>query len=245
MDTLLVLTTALVGLLLGPTLHGAGVDAGLRRSIKILPICESCGTTRRNPFARTHTCGAVRQSREPLWWGVSALLFGGAGWVTGWGWTLPAFLLFAALSVVLTITDLDHKLIPNAVLYPGGSTALALLALGAVADGDAARLPRSLGAGALYFLVLFAVALAARGGFGFGDVKLAALLGPFTAYLDFDVFLMSVFFTGVYGAIPALGLILFRRARLRDELPYGPAMILGAWTAIFGGAALVDWFRRL
>ncbi len=76
-------------------------------------------------------------------------------------------------------------------------------------------------------------------------MKLAALLGPFAAYIEFDVFLLAVFFTGVYGALPALALILFRRARWRDELPYGPAMILGAWTAMLGGAPLVGWFRRL
>lgn len=245
MQIALLTIASVLGLLLGPTLHGVAVDAGVRRALSIWPPCDHCGDRRRRPFSRLHSCGGTRRSRELRWSVVTAFAFAGGSWIAGLSWTLPAHLLFAALSVVLTITDLDHKLIPNAVLYPGGTIALVLLAGGAVADGEAERLPRSLAAGALYFSVLFGVALIARGGFGFGDVKLAALLGPFVAYIEFDVFLLAVFFTGVYGALPALGLILFRRARWRDELPYGPAMILGAWTAMLGGAPLVGWFRRL
>lgn len=163
--------------------------------------------------------------------------------VVGWSWTLPAYLVFAAVSVVLMITDLDHKLIPNAVLYRGGAVALALLALGALLDGDAGRLPTSILAGVGYFAVLFVVAVVARGGFGFGDVKLAAMLGPFVAYQGFEAFLLSVFFTGVLGGLPAILLLITRRAGFGDELPYGPAMILGAWMALLGGTAFLGWIR--
>ncbi len=145
--------------------------------------------------------------------------------------------------MVLTITDLDHKLIPNSVLYPGGTIAGVLLVLGSLLDGEPGRLPRSLAAGGLYFGVLFLVALVARGGFGFGDVKLAALLGPFVGYQDWEHFVVSIFFTGVYGGLPAIILLVFRRARMGDELPYGPAMVLGAWTALLAGAPFIGWIR--
>ncbi len=183
------------------------------------------------------------RTREPVWWLISAAAFGASAWVAGFSWTLPAYLVFAAVTVVLTLTDLDHKLIPNSVLYPGGAAAGALLVTGSLLDREPGRLPRALAAGGLYFGVLFLVALVARGGFGFGDVKLAALLGPFVAYQDWEHFVLSIFFTGVYGGVPAIGLLLLRRARMGDELPYGPAMVIGAWTALLAGGAFLGWIR--
>ena len=54
---------------------------------------------------------------------------------------------------------------------------------------------------------------------------------------------VPVFFTGLAGGLAAIGLILVRRAGFGDELPYGPAMILGAWGALLIGAPFLDWIR--
>jgi leader peptidase (prepilin peptidase)/N-methyltransferase len=243
-NVLLVLASSLLGLVAGPTLYAAALRAGSRRPRALGWECEWCSTPRRGtPWLRCQSCDRPLRRREPVWWLVSAAAFGAASSITGFSWTLPAYLVFAAVTVVLTVTDLDHKLIPNSVLYPGGIIAGVLLVFGSLLDGEPGRLPRSLAAGGLYFGVLFLVALVARGGFGFGDVKLAALLGPFVAYQDWEHFVVSIFFTGVYGGLPAIILLVFRRARLGDELPYGPAMVLGAWTALLAGAPFIGWIR--
>lgn len=98
---------------------------------------------------------------------------------------------------------------------------------------------RALVAAIGYFAVLLLVAIVTRGGFGMGDVKLAVLLGLFMGFWGWPVLAAGLFYTGLIGGIPALVLIATRRAGRGDELPYGPAMILGSWAAlVFGGGLL-------
>lgn len=236
----LLLAAAVLGAAAGPTLHGWAVAAGGR-----LPRgsrCRVCGGPRGWPGATCATCG-TRGRRETLFPAVSALVAAGTAAVVGPVPTLPAYLVFAAVTLVLAVTDLDHKLIPNRVLYPGGGAAAALLAAGAAASGSLSALPRAVAGAAGYFAAFLVVALVARGGFGLGDVKLAALLGLFAAYESVPTLLVAVFFTGLLGGVPALVLLATRRARAGDELPYGPAMIVGAWAAIAGGDAFLAWYR--
>jgi len=93
--------------------------------------------------------------------------------------------------------------------------------------------------------------LAGGKGFGYGDVKLSVQLGLFTAYLSWGTLGWAVVITALLGGLVSvvvliIGAIARTRARrqqdgdesvsIRDvmkaELPYGPAMIVGAWTAV-------------
>lgn len=227
---------AVIGAVLGPTLNHLAVRAGNRSPFQgAVPRCETCGTTRRL-WAMRCPQGHSTRRREPWVWAASAGFFA-ASWAAADGswWLVPAYATLAALTVVLGLTDLDHKLIPNRVLYPGTAVAFVLLAVGAAAAGRTGDLPRAAVGAAGYFAVLFAVYLVARGGFGFGDVKLAVLLGGMTAFASQRSILLAVFFTGVFGGIPAIALLVSRRGGLRTELPYGPPMLLGAWTALVVG----------
>jgi len=151
-------------------------------------------------------------------------------------WILFAYLFFVAMSATLLLTDLDHKRIPNRITYPGTPIAAVLLMAGAALDGTASLIPRALAAAAVYTLSFFVVYLVARGGFGFGDVKLAVSLGLFTGFLGWDRLLLSGMLTAAAGGVIALLAILFGRAGARTEIPYGPPMIIGALGAIiFGG----------
>lgn len=171
-------------------------------------------------------------------WIASGVLALAAGVVTAdESALLPAYLVVAAVSIVLLITDIDHKLIPNRVLYPMTALTAILLTFGAVFEGRTDRLIPALLGALGYFGALFVVYLIARGGFGFGDVKLAVLLGGVTAFQSQRTILLAVFFTGVIGGVPAIFLLVTRRARGGDEMPYGPPMLAGAWTALVFGEA--------
>lgn len=226
------------GLLAGPTLHHLGVRAGVRADFDgWLPRCEAC-ERRRLPLALRCPEGHGVRTREPFLWVASGVLALAAGVVTAdEPALLPAYLVVAAVSIVLLVTDIDHKLIPNRVLYPMTALTAILLTLGAVIEGSVDRLvPAAIGALG-YFGALFAVYLIARGGFGFGDVKLAVLLGAVTAFQSQRTILLAVFFTGVVGGLPAIYLLVTRRARGTDEMPYGPPMLAGAWAALVFGEA--------
>jgi len=187
-------------------------------------------------------CGAPISLRYPVVEAATGALFGASAAVIGLSWVLPAYLWFAALTLVLSIVDLDHKRLPNRILYPGTVVGAVLLTLGSAADGSLGAMPRALGGGAGYFALLLLVALAARGGFGMGDVKLAFVLGLFTAFRSWEALGVAVFGAFALGGAASIVLLLLGRARRKDSIPFGPWLVLGSWVAIAVGDAIADWY---
>ncbi len=238
------LLLAAIGFFAGPALHHLAVRAGVWAPFSGgRPACEQCEHPLRLFGFGEVDCGACgkrrRWKRELLVSVGAAALFYAAGWLGGNPLVVLSRVLLAAVSVILFVTDLDHKLIPNRILYPGGAAAVLVLGVGAAIDGALRGWGRGLALGAAYFGLFYLVAVIARGGFGFGDVKLAALLGTFTGHISWPHFAMGVFLTGLIGGIPAILLLVTRRAGVKHELPYGPAMILGCWGSLLFGTRLI------
>jgi leader peptidase (prepilin peptidase)/N-methyltransferase len=194
---------------------------------------------------RCRDCGAPISVRYPVVEAATAVLWVLAAVVLGSVWVLPAYWWFIGVTVALTLTDLDHKLIPNRILFPGTAAAVVLLAAGALLDGESGALLRAVAGGAAYFAGLFVFALAARGGFGFGDVKLSFLLGLFLAYRGWDVLAVGVFLAFVLGGLFSVGLLVARRMGRRDTIPFGPFLVLGAYLGIAFGSAVFDWYAGI
>jgi leader peptidase (prepilin peptidase)/N-methyltransferase len=173
---------------------------------------------------------------------VTAALFGLTAWHLGPVWVLPAFLWFVGVTVSLSLIDLDHRRIPNRILYPGVVVATGLLAGGAVLDGDPTALARALAGGAGYFVFLLVLAVISRGGFGFGDVKLGFLLGEFAAFRSWGGVLVCGFAAFLIGGLVSIALVAARRAGRRDAIPFGPALVLGCYVGIAVGEAVFDWY---
>jgi leader peptidase (prepilin peptidase)/N-methyltransferase len=164
-------------------------------------------------------------------------------------WALIPFLGFLLLTMALGITDVDAFRIVDRLNIPGTIVLVLGLGVAALADGNAGDWGRSLLGGVAYFAGTNIMFLIVRGrGFGYGDVKLSAQLGVFTAYLSWGTLGWAVFLTALIGGLISLtvlgaGVALRSRRRSEDgdtsirgvmktEVPYGPAMILGAWLAI-------------
>jgi leader peptidase (prepilin peptidase)/N-methyltransferase len=177
--------------------------------------------------------------RTPVVEPGTALLFALAALRFGLSWELPAFLFLAAAGVLLAVIDLQHHLLPNRVLGPAVGIGAVLLLLAALPGGNWDALLRAgLGAGALFagYLVL---ALISPRGLGMGDVKLAGLLGLYLGWIGWSaLFVGAVAGFGIQ-ALLALVLLVSRRIGLRGELPFGPAMLLGAAVAIGWNTALL------
>ncbi|OFW66939.1 MAG: hypothetical protein A2Z12_00840 [Actinobacteria bacterium RBG_16_68_21] len=191
---------------------------------------------------RCRACGQPISVRYPLVEAASGALFGITAAVIGLSWVLPAYLWFAAVTLVLAVVDLDEKRLPNLILYPGTAVAVVLLSTGALLEGTSGRLGQALAGGAAYFGGLLVIALVARGGFGMGDVKLAFLLGVFAAYRSWGSLAVAVFAAFVLGGLSAIVLMATRRAGRRDTIPFGPALVVGAWVAIAAGEAIASWY---
>ncbi|WP_277987707.1 prepilin peptidase [Nocardioides aromaticivorans] len=154
---------------------------------------------------------------------------------------LPAYLAFAGIGIALALIDFDVKRLPDVIVLPSYPVLAALLLVGG--DGDA-LLRALVGAavlGSFYFIVWFV----APGGMGFGDVKLAGLVGGMTAYLTWGTFLVGAFMGFLLGAVAGVLLMVGGKAGRKTAVPFGPFMILGAWTAILGAGELGNYYLEL
>lgn len=223
-----------VGVLIGLVAH----DLGLQSLVDDEPLRPLAGTCARCGYRRgwlspgCPKCGR-RISREPvlaLTAGATALVFEMA---VGFGWELIAYLAFLLLTSALIVTDLESFRITDRLNLPGTVVVSILLAGAAALTGNLTDLLRGLAGALAYFAGTSLVFIVVRGkGFGAGDVKLSVQLGLFTAYLGWSVLGWAVFATAMIGGVIAFVMLLGGAAGRKTELPYGPPMILGAWTAV-------------
>jgi leader peptidase (prepilin peptidase) / N-methyltransferase len=137
------------------------------------------------------------------------------------GAVLDASLL--ALLVLVTVTDIRARLVPDGALI---AAALVALPLAVVSDpgGLPERLGWALGTGAF----LLAVALARPSGMGLGDVKLGAVLGLFLGRSVVEALLIAF----ALGSLAGLALIARHGWRARSRtIPFAPFLALGALAA--------------
>lgn len=190
------------------------------------------------PLAVTHSAPALAVGVQVM----SGALFGAAAVVIGERWVLVAYLWFVAVTLTLTLTDLDRKLIPNRILFPGFGVAVAFLIGGAFLDGSGGDLGRAAAGAGAYFAFLLLLALVARQGFGMGDVKLGALLGAFLAFEGWSILVVGSVGAFVLGGVVSILLLAFRIKGRKDSIPFGPFLVLGAYIALAAGQAIADWY---
>ena len=173
---------------------------------------------------------------------VVAGLFGATAAAIGTNWVVVAYLWFVAVSVTLTLTDIDQKLIPNRILFPATAIGAALLAVLALADRDAPGLLRGFAGAGAYFALLFVVSFVARGGFGMGDVKLAVLLGFFVAYQGWPHLMVAVLGAFILGGAVSIVLLALRIKGRKDAIPFGPYLVVAAFLAVAAGGGIADTY---
>lgn len=158
---------------------------------------------------------------------------------------LVAFLYLGAISLALALIDLDVHRLPDVVVLPAYGVGVVLLGTASLLAGDPAALGRAaLGAvilGGTYLLL----AVARPGGMGFGDVKLAGVLGFFLAWLGWDVLAVGALSAFILGGLFGLALIALRRADRTTHVPFGPWMLVGAWLGILVGAPVARAYLSL
>lgn len=150
-----------------------------------------------------------------------------------------ARLLFVLLLSTASLVDLYEKLIPDELVMAGLLLGGILLLIGPFPGGP----PLLALAGALAaLLLLFLIFWLARGGFGFGDVKLAAVIGLF---LGFPWALLGLVLAFVGGGFLGGMLLLLRVVGRRSTLPFGPWLALGAIITALWGPQIWNWYTGI
>jgi leader peptidase (prepilin peptidase)/N-methyltransferase len=142
---------------------------------------------------------------------LTLVRFGAGG--LGAAWSLAQILL-----VFVACFDVATRRIPNRMTLPAMGVVLVLRA--AFATGT---VPEALAAGAAGFAAFYLLAILTRGGFGMGDVKLAALLGLLLGKALLPTLLIGL----VAGGVASAAVFAVRRDR-RQVIAYGPYLCLGA-----------------
>jgi leader peptidase (prepilin peptidase)/N-methyltransferase len=191
---------------------------------------------------RCRHCGERISVRYPLVELLTAALFALMAWHLGADWDLPAFLYLAAIAVALALIDIDVHRLPNAIVLPSYPVVAALLLVPAVADGRWDDYLRAVLGGLVLFAVYFLLAFIYPSGMGFGDVKLAGVLGGYLGWLGWGVLAVGGFLGFLLGGVLGALLMAVRRAGRKSKIPFGPFMLAGALIAVFSGQQLADLY---
>ncbi len=159
-------------------------------------------------------------------------------WRLGIDAALPAFLVLGAFGVVLGAVDLATRRLPDPLVLGSLAAGVVLLGPAAAVAGDAEPLLRAAAGMVALFGLYLALALVNPAGLGFGDVKLAGVLGLHLAWLGWDVLLGGALAGFLLVALVALVLLAAGRVDRSTELPFGPFMLLGALLGICTGGWL-------
>jgi leader peptidase (prepilin peptidase) / N-methyltransferase len=204
-------------------------------------------------LSRAHTRGegtvgaGVRRRglpRAALFPVVTAVVFGALAARFGLSAELPAFLYLGAIGVALAAIDLAHHRLPNTLVLPSYPVGLVLLGAAAATRGDGDAYLRALAGMAVLYGAYFLLLLAHPAGLGFGDVKLAGLLGLHLAWLGWGVLMVGAALGVFAGGLAGVLLLVARRVNRRSSIAYGPALLAGAFVAILWGQQIADWYVR-
>jgi leader peptidase (prepilin peptidase)/N-methyltransferase len=188
-----------------------------------------------SPARATRLVERVVSEVRPSWrsiavLGVAAVVW--AVWLTGPGWSTPAFVVAAMVGAALGVIDVrDHRL-PDAIVYPALCVCAVLLVVAAAATGAWGDLARAGLCAVAFWAVYLGLSLVGRWGLGLGDVKLAVLLGMLAGWQGWQAALWSAVLPFLLGGIVAAGLLIGRRATRQSMLPFGPFMLIGAAIAM-------------
>ncbi len=154
----------------------------------------------------------------------TAVIFALLSTQSGLSWELPFRILMACFFILVTIIDLRHCLVLNVMIYPALGVTLLLRILSADAN-----LPEAILGAAFGFFTLAAAALVRPGELGWGDVKLATLIG---LMFGFPHVLWALIIGILAGGFTAIILILTQRRDPKSHIPYAPFLSLGALVAL-------------
>lgn len=180
---------------------------------------------------RCRYCGARISPRYPLVELLTGLLFLAAYRLLGLTWDLAAAWLTIVVAVIAFATDIEHRIIPNALTFPAVAAGL-LLSL--AAGRFIGALLGTLICGGAFMLI----GLLGAGKLGGGDVKLAAAIG---AMLGLRAGVTALLLGVIAGALIGLTLIALGRATLKSYIPFAPPLTAAAVAVALAWPALAPF----
>ncbi len=96
--------------------------------------------------------------------------------------------------------------------------------------------------GGIGFAIFLVIAIVSRGGMGWGDVKLAALIGLATG---FPLVFVAIIMGAILGGIVAVALMIAKKRKRQETIPFGPFLVLAAMVTLLWGSNILNWYLSL
>lgn len=258
-ETFFALIAFAIGLCFGSFLNVIVYRLPLKKSIISPPSgCPACKTKLAFPDlvpilsylllkGRCRYCGAAIAIRYPLVELLAGLLF--VALFCRFGLTAQYLFYLSLLYILLAVTliDLEHQIVPNALVASGLVIALLFYLPGLIFSASAlppylqinralldALAGMALGGGLLLLIILVS-----RGGMGAGDMKLMLMIGLFVGLRGVAVVLLLGF---IFGALVGITLMALGRATRKDALPFAPYLALATLVEVFMGETIWNWY---
>jgi leader peptidase (prepilin peptidase)/N-methyltransferase len=161
--------------------------------------------------------------------GATAVAFGWLG--IGWSWaTIGVWLVMVGLVAAATV-DIDTHRLPNRLLYPTAAAGFGALVTGSIVIGEADRIVTG-AVGAVFGFALFFVFWFVRpDDLGFGDVRLAAIIGGVSGMLGWSSTLVALLVGTTLAAVAGV-VVAVRHRSHRVAFPQGPFLVIGLVVAV-------------
>ena len=188
--------------------------------------------------------GRCRTCREPVSWMypivevITALTFLSGYLLYGISAIGAVRVLFACALIVLFVTDLQHKILPNVITVPGIVVGF-VLSLFLPPGWRDSLIGIAIGGGTLFAIAEAYYRLRGLEGLGMGDVKLLGMIG---AFLGWKLVLLTLVFASFAGSIAGVILIASGRGSMKYALPFGTYLAVAALVAAIWGTPIVDWY---
>ena len=256
MEILFIFLFAILGLVVGSFLNVCIDRLPQNKSIAYPPShCEACQhkLTAKDlipVFSYLRLRGRCRYCqasipRKLLWVElVTAVIFALLFWHYGISAQLGVLAFYACLFIIIFVIDLEHSLILNKVVYPGIVVAflLSLYPWPWFSQSIGMRVAYAALGGAIGFGIFLLIAVVSRGGMGWGDVKLAALIGLATG---FPMVFLAIIMAAILGGVVAVVLLATRRRGRREMIPFGPFLVVAAMVTLVWGSNILGWYLGL
>ncbi len=186
-------------------------------------------------------CRAPISRRYPLVELLCGLLSAYVAWHFGFSWQAGAMLLLTWGLLAMSMIDIDHQLLPDAIVLP-------LLWLGLIVNGLGLFAPLSdaLWGAIAGYLSLWSVywlfkLVTGKEGMGYGDFKLLALLG---AWGGWQVLPLTILLSSIVGAVLGSLMLRLQKAESGTAIPFGPYLAIAGWIALLWGGRITSSYLQ-
>jgi len=210
---------------------------------------------------RCRYCGASIPQR-PFWvelgtgllFALSFWYLGSSDWYLGLSVQFVVIAFYGSLFLVIGVIDLEHQLVLNKISYPAMALALVIAIFQPPPELIALNLAwpwsgivNALMGGAIGFLFLLlayliTLAIYRAEAMGFGDVKLAGLIGLATGP---KLVLLALTLGAILGGLVGIILLLLKLKKRKEPLPFGSFLVISAMLTLIWGSDILNWYLGL